>query len=254
MWVTSNHKITLKRLCYLGFRWRVPFSCILFCGYVYVSSVLKFSGTVYVTLRSFHWKINDQPKTTHQISPGFCIWLFSARKSDSSLSPLAVRKCFLTDTCASALTFCLCPPTLNDKVKNLLVQKYCVLPFDIISCQLLLLLCLFLAWSNIILMLCWKKKKHNCCPLGKQSERQIAYVHEHVELSWQLLFLLFYPWSYQHYFPLKQTQCFEVMSSLSPWSTGKLSRPDNGQKGIHFVSEGVRILMCHNFCCQIKHT
>lgn len=158
MWVTSNHKITLKRLCYLGFRWRVPFSCILFCGYVYVSSVLKFSGTVYVTLRSFHWKINDQPKTTHQISPGFCIWLFSARKSDSSLSPLAVRKCFLTDTCASALTFCLCPPTLNDKVKNLLVQKYCVLPFDIISCQLLLLLCLFLAWSNIILMLCWKKK------------------------------------------------------------------------------------------------
>lgn len=154
---------------------------------------------------------------------------------------------------ASALFFCLCFPTLNNKVKNILMQNYSVLPLDIISCQLSLLLCLFLAWSNIILVLCWKKKKKKAQLLSSrkiESARRSAHVHKHVEISRQLLCLLFYPWSYQQYFPLKQTQCFEVMSSLSPW---KPSRQDNRQKGIHFISEGVKILMCHNFCCQIKH-
>lgn len=88
-----------------------------------------------------------------------------------------------------------------------------------------------------------------------ESERQqSARVHEHVELSWQLLCLLFYLSSYQHYFSFKQTKYFEVMSPLTPQTIEKLSRADNREKGMHVMPEGAGAAMCHNFDYHLKLT
>lgn len=98
---------------------------------------------------------------------------FSPGKSYSSIFPLAVRKCFLPYICA--LSFCLCPPTFNNKVKNILIKKcstlfFChhQLPAFIISVPTP---CLEQYDFNVLIKSKnkLKKKRHNCHPLGKQS-------------------------------------------------------------------------------------
>lgn len=98
-------------------------------------------------------------------------------------------------------------------------------------------------------------KKSSTSSRKIESERQqSACVREHVEISWQLLCLLLYVWSYQHYFSFKQTNCFEVMSPLTPRTIEKLSRADNREKEMHVMFKRAETVMCHNFGYQLKPT
>lgn len=128
-----------------------------------VSSVLKTSGFSYVTLRSFSLKpielekINDRPKTTHQIYPGVCTWLFFLSRK---VWILTLSSGYWKMFSPRYMCFCLVLlmvshfQRLGKKKCSVLIKKCSVLSFAITTCQLSLLLCLFFAWSNITLMFC----------------------------------------------------------------------------------------------------
>lgn len=185
---------------------------------------------------------------------------FSPGKSYSSIFPLAVRKCFLPYICA--LSFCLCPPTFNNKVKNILIKKcstlfFChhQLPAFIISVPTP---CLEQYDFNVLIKSKNKlKKKKAQLPSSRKTEserQQSTCVHEHLGRSSAYFFILddiniIFPSSKQTALKWCLPCHHELLKSCHDWTIDKILF-----LSIRAMSEGIRILMCHNFGYQLKYT